>query len=359
MPVSQSLPTRGITLQTDNPDELSRVQPERQRSFVQLQRGVLSFKLEELAWGGAAIQSEQWSRGLRLQVARPSSYVTFAFITQGRARWMGAPIGPGSVLRISGPWDCVSEGALEYAAFAVSRSDLESAAVLVHDADPLAMATGNLAGRRNDAVLLAMRLLRDMHALKGLVNHPAALAAAGEDLLRLALILDRPTDLLPVERFSSSRGRLAAIRRVEAYLEANPDAVPSIPTLCRIAGVSERSLEYAFREHLGVTPIGYLKLRRLMLVRRRLQNPERENARVTEIVAGCGVYELGRFAGEYRRLFAELPSETLARASGHTSHAAWQPGHQIHVFRSRRSREMPLADRVDMPALPQLSHPIQ
>lgn len=316
MPGSQSLPTRKVRLDTDNPDVLTKIQPERPRTFVQLQRGALRFKLHELTWGNAGLQSERWTCGIRMQVSRPSSYVTFALITQARARFTGAPIGPGSVLRIVGPWECVSEGTFEYMAFAVTRSTFEAAALLARDPGQHEMPSENHVGRRDDALALAMRLLQDLHALQDRVTHPAALAAEEDELLRLALLLDRPPELIPVERLSSSPGRRGAIRRVDAYLEANSDSIPSIPTLCQVAEVSERTLEYAFREHLGVTPVRYLKLRRLMLARRRLLNPIHEESSVTDILGGCGVYELGRFAGEYRKLFGELPSETLARSSG-------------------------------------------
>jgi AraC-like DNA-binding protein len=38
-------------------------------------------------------------------------------------------------------------------------------------------------------------------------------------------------------------------------------------------------------------------------------------ATIKEIAIEHGFVELGRFAGEYRRLFGELPSQTLRRAS--------------------------------------------
>lgn len=314
MAILQSLPTRGLALETDNLDELAEIQPERNRSVVQLERGALRFKLQELVWGEAGIHTEQWTCGIRMQLGRPSSYVSFSFITQARAHWMGVPIGPGSVLRIVGPWECVSRGPVEHVTLVVSQRAFESAAALVRDPDGEHGAPSeNHASRRSDGVLLAMRLLRDLQALQRQASHSAALAAAEEELLRLALVLDRPPGGTPVERLSSSPARRMAIRRVEAYLEANSESIPSIPMLCQVAEVSERTLEYAFREHLGVTPVRYLKLRRLMLARRRLQNPIPGVDSVTDIVGGCGIYELGRFAGEYRKHFGELPSETLRR----------------------------------------------
>jgi hypothetical protein len=54
-------------------------------------------------------------------------------------------------------------------------------------------------------------------------------------------------------------------------------------------------------------------LRQLNLVRRALNAPEASSA--TDIMAGLGVTEFGRFANEYKRLFDELPSETLRRSA--------------------------------------------
>jgi AraC family ethanolamine operon transcriptional activator len=105
------------------------------------------------------------------------------------------------------------------------------------------------------------------------------------------------------------------VRGIEAYLDGHPGALPSIPDLCGIAGVSERTLEYAFREQLGMSPVRYLKVRRLNRVRRDLLDPEPGPTSVTETALRWGFFDLGRFAGEYRSLFGELPSGTLAGAT--------------------------------------------
>lgn len=101
------------------------------------------------------------------------------------------------------------------------------------------------------------------------------------------------------------------MRRVIDYLHCYCNDVPTIPELCQIADLSERSLQYGFKEYLGVTPIRYLRLLRLNNVRRELLISHPKQNRVVDVALNWGFIELGRFSGEYRQLFQELPSTTL------------------------------------------------
>jgi AraC-like DNA-binding protein len=70
-----------------------------------------------------------------------------------------------------------------------------------------------------------------------------------------------------------------------------------------------------------VNPANYLRLRRLHLVRRKLTTTRREECTVSAAAASLGFFEFGRFAGEYRAMFGELPSQTQrARRGGLPSH---------------------------------------
>ncbi len=76
--------------------------------------------------------------------------------------------------------------------------------------------------------------------------------------------------------------------------------------------VSERHLRRVFAAVFGMSPAKFLRHRRLVMARRRL---EAGGARqVTEVGMQYDFFDLGRFAGQYRRLFNELPSETLRKA---------------------------------------------
>jgi len=79
-----------------------------------------------------------------------------------------------------------------------------------------------------------------------------------------------------------------------------------------VARVSERTLRYAFRDELNLSPLDFLRRLRLHAARRELMDAEGALPRVTDVANRQGFLELGRFAADYRRLFGEVPSTTLA-----------------------------------------------
>jgi len=83
--------------------------------------------------------------------------------------------------------------------------------------------------------------------------------------------------------------------------------------LARVAGVSARTVQTAFRDHRGCSPKEFLKERRLELAHLTLL-AARPGATVTAIAHDCGLQHLGQFSVDYRRRFGESPSETLRRA---------------------------------------------
>ena len=87
----------------------------------------------------------------------------------------------------------------------------------------------------------------------------------------------------------------------------------SVTELATVVGISERTLRSAFQEQFGVGPVRYKKLRMLNLVHEALQEADPSVRTVTQIATHFGVWELGRFARDYRALFDELPSQTLRR----------------------------------------------
>jgi AraC family ethanolamine operon transcriptional activator len=108
-----------------------------------------------------------------------------------------------------------------------------------------------------------------------------------------------------------SRRRRVAAQGI-AYILDNLASPVKLADICRVAGVSERTLIYAFKEYLGITPKAFLNISRLNRVRRELECAR--VASVTDAATLWGFWHMGQFSADYKRFFGELPSQTLARS---------------------------------------------
>jgi AraC-like DNA-binding protein len=115
---------------------------------------------------------------------------------------------------------------------------------------------------------------------------------------------------------AASRHHAGIMIRFEEVLADRLGRSLHLPELCRLIGVTDRTLRYCCAEFLGISPSRYMLLRRLKLVRIALRDADPATASVAEIAGGCGFTELGRFAGIYRTAFGEAPSTTLRRSPG-------------------------------------------
>lgn len=132
------------------------------------------------------------------------------------------------------------------------------------------------------------------------------------DWLAQILSVPPPGDPPRVNRASLGRAmRIAGQARDFVDAQFDADVLPSVVDICAAIGVSERSLQYAFGQYVGMSPLTYLRHCRLNRARLALQTPESAAMTVTETALRYGFAHLGRFSGEYRKLFAESPSQTL------------------------------------------------
>jgi len=118
------------------------------------------------------------------------------------------------------------------------------------------------------------------------------------------------SDVVNMRRPSFSN-RMAIMRQFEHKVRERIDTVVRIPELCTELGVSDRTLEYLFKEEIGMTPKQYSNVLRLNAARREMLRNRSVDKTVSQIAQRCGVRHLGRFANAYLRQFGELPSETL------------------------------------------------
>jgi AraC family ethanolamine operon transcriptional activator len=111
--------------------------------------------------------------------------------------------------------------------------------------------------------------------------------------------------------------RRELIQGVEDDLASTSDRVVCARELAAAAHVSERTLHRAFHDWFGVSPARLAKLRKFHSVRDALLAANPMYTSVTDVLVQHEINQFGRFAGAYRSLFGELPSQTLYRGSRH------------------------------------------
>jgi len=106
---------------------------------------------------------------------------------------------------------------------------------------------------------------------------------------------------------SIQRKRDLALKKASTYIKENLYDHITISDLCRESGVSERTLEYAFRETYQVSPKEYVKSLKLNKVRSDLIKGV--DGMISSITAKFGFWHMGQFAADFKKRFGALPSE--------------------------------------------------
>ena len=166
----------------------------------------------------------------------------------------------------------------------------------------------------------AVASLRQLHAdarrlvekRPKLIAHPEVARALEQDLIH-ALVTCLSIGA-HCRHLTPRHHRAHIMRQFEEALTAHSERVPHLPDLCKAIGVPERTLRACCAEFLGISPIRYLRLRRLGMVRAALRHADPATADVSDIARRHGFLQLDRFAAQYRAVFGEAPSTTLQLA---------------------------------------------
>jgi AraC-like DNA-binding protein len=137
------------------------------------------------------------------------------------------------------------------------------------------------------------------------------LAVQVELLETLLAALGSSSDFEPTRKDRTRQTHSLIVKIAEDHALSRIDDRLYVTDLCRAARVSERTLEYAFREIMGLTPVNYLIRLRLHRVRRELLAATRRSTTVTAEALKAGFWHFGEFSRAYKECFGELPSDTL------------------------------------------------
>jgi AraC-like DNA-binding protein len=142
---------------------------------------------------------------------------------------------------------------------------------------------------------------------------PLVIASAGQ-LLAAATLATFPStafaDPSITDRRDASTGTL---RRAVAFIDDHAADNICVADVAAAAHVTTRAVQFAFRRHLDMTPMEYLRRVRLNHAHHDLITADPATQSVTAIAYQWGFTSPSRFAALYRRAYGIAPSRTLRR----------------------------------------------
>jgi AraC-like DNA-binding protein len=106
----------------------------------------------------------------------------------------------------------------------------------------------------------------------------------------------------------------AKYRRAYRYLMDNLDQKDlSVREVASHVGVTERAMQAAFKNHLGLSPSELIRRQRMERIRDDLLDDDAPVTRVLDVANKWGVQHRSTLINGYRRVFQEAPSETMGR----------------------------------------------
>lgn len=168
------------------------------------------------------------------------------------------------------------------------------------------------AGRR---LLRTITFLREHVATDPVFRDAPLIAATAPQLLAATILSTFPNTALTDPTIEDRHdAHPASLRRAVAFVDDNAHRDITVADIAAAAHVTIRTVQYAFRRHLGISPTAYLRQVRLAHAHRELlaANPA-SGTTVTEVAARWGFLHPGRFASYHRAAYGCSPYRTLHR----------------------------------------------
>jgi len=280
-----------------------------QLRFRQLDSGPERVQAEFRRGDRVTLVRMKFDRAYHQRGVPPVGMRTFGIPLKPMRSWLGNAYKARSVLPFDLPdgIDGVSKPGFAACTLSVRQPALLSIskAFRVPIADALATA-------RTDEIIVngaATQLLRHL-ILESFEREDSLFDPEREAEIVLTLLRAALADSADVDRSDSSR-RARAVSEAIAYITDHRDESVTVAEICRGTGIALRTLNRAFREHFGVGPKAYLIRQRLSDVRSELISAPSGTV-IADVANSQGFWHMGQFASDYRRVFGELPSETLA-----------------------------------------------
>lgn len=306
-------------IETGNIDALSAFHVNKNREYTQFSRGQLQASVTEISLNQAQIMRESLNIGTRIEAAPAHCFLPFAVVLPQSSpyQFCGAVANGTPFIQASGGiWEIKSKQELDYVATVFLREHfLQNFQTLTGTEPEADLLTSRLT--QTSSTLQRHYAHQVLEIMQQIIAQPTLLQDDNIQRLICSQLLKLTVDIInpalcapePINQFNK---RQQGINRVVEYIREHCQQLPDITQLCQIAQLSERSLQYGFKERFGITPVHYLRIIRLNGAHKELLTLDKSTISVAQVALNWGFVEFGRFSRDYKALFDQLPSQTLA-----------------------------------------------
>jgi AraC-like DNA-binding protein len=283
--------------------------PEWNQRYLQMSPGVMRSTLYERATNCVHVFRKWMSERVVQQGGLPSGQLCFTLLGNdpaGGMRVQGREFDAGQVLVLQGGQD-----------FEIQRPAGVELLSVTFDGEAFSEFLEASAVPADARRALAAKVIRPdaaaLDALRQRVRAQGFMPSAGTpaDFMRSVRELLVSGGDVPRQRASSAVAA-AIVRECQRIASTEFREQPlRIEELCGRLRTSRRTLQNAFRQVTGTSPLVYLRNLRLNAVRRSLMATAATDLSVSHAAIDGGFDHLGHFAGSYRTLFGEPPSRTM------------------------------------------------
>lgn len=294
------------------------------QDYTQLDKGQFSGSVTSVASQGVQIFREAMNRSVdELANAPPNSYVIgMPTIIEGEALWCGSKLSKNCLITLDRNDELlfrtshsseitaavISEQRLEEYAERVEKVDLRP---LMDKVNPVEMLTPAVQSR-----LLAALYIGGEHLAKNIedgVSHPNSWRNFEDSIFSVCVqaLSSASSNNSRHHEYRVHRYIVKSVRELTLAQHCDPITIGDI---CTSLNISRRTLNHAFQQVLGITPVAYMRNIRLHKIRAELQYNAGQIMNIACVASHWGFWHMSLFARYYRELFGECPSETLERS---------------------------------------------
>lgn len=292
-----------------------------QQEYEQLSGGVFSGSLDEVWFGNIQMFRERTNQVLHQtgQSWEGSRTIGVTLDATGDGMLSGTMFNRDSLFTLGGgeALDFRTPKQLDIIAVSTGAAELQEFARTIWGMDTeVRLATPGVLNHSVEAarclrVFLEV-LLNSIKSQPKMLNYPQIRKVIEQEIFNNLVVAT--SDVGPRKYIGIATSRKCVVDKAKAYVLEHHDDLVTITDLCTALNISRRTLQYSFETALGINPVAYLRAVRLNRVRRALKlSAGVPRMTVADIAAHWGFWHLSRFAGNYKQMFGELPSETLRK----------------------------------------------